>query len=157
MHLNESIHTFKNWDLTWKIKMTPLPFFFSSMGSLGRVSLPRSDWAYHGFFLCPFFPAGAQHSEGFQKRTLTHCSQSSRSEPLFKVIIKFILSGLTFLNWVVMGVGQMYVVTPLKSVLNITWIPIPSYWVTNVKFVTGHGNKNISLFLRNIGSRIGLA
>lgn len=121
--------------------MILLPVFMSSMGSSDRVPLPRSDWAYHGFFLCPFFPTGAQDSQGFRKRTLTHDSQSSRNEPLLKVIINFILTGLTFLNWIVMWFGQMYWTSSLSSVSDITWVLIPNYWVTNIKLVTGHSNK----------------
>ena len=49
--------------------------------------------------------------------------------------------------------GKMY---SLVSVFSITPTLVPNYWISNIQLVTGR-NKNISVFLKNGGSRLGLA
>ena len=44
----------------------------------------------------------------------------------------------------------------LVSVFSITPTLVPNYWMSNIQLVTGR-NKNISVFLKNGGPRLGLA
>lgn len=109
----------QDWDPSWTTKRTSeqsplLPVFMGSMGSSGKVLLPRLDRAFHGFFLCPYFPTGRPGFWGLSEENLDTRFLIIQTRP-------FLWSD-NFIHWFGMWLRQLYWVTQLYWETQYNWV-----------------------------------